>query len=305
MPKSQRPAANLNRLAYFAAVVEAGSFTRAAERLGVTKAVVSQHVSRLEEELGVTLLLRTTRKVVPTDAGRSLHGRCIVILHESAAAFEELAEGSVDPRGTLRVTAPFDYGSSVVVPVVATFSRTYPLCNVELNLNDRIVDVQSVDLAIRVGWLRDSSHLTRRIGTFEQYLVCSTDFRRQLGRAQDPDALAEFPFVSNGSLPEPLAWHFSRAGRGRRTVRMHARITVDATPVAHAAVLAGAGLSVLPDYLVAADLAAGRLARLLPDWQLRSGGIYVVLPSARFRPTKVSRFLEAITRAEIERRRSA
>src|SRR5690349_17448195 len=127
MPSLSRDPMNLNRLAYFASVVEAGSFTRAGERLGVTKAVVSQQVARLEREIGVTLLLRTTRKVVPTDAGRVLHARCLVILRESAQAFDELAESTAEPRGILRVTAPFDYGSSVVVPVVATFIRTHSL----------------------------------------------------------------------------------------------------------------------------------------------------------------------------------
>src|SRR6478736_9015540 len=144
MPSRARDPMNLNRLAYFATVVEAGSFTRAGERLGVTKAVVSQQVARLEREIGATLLLRTTRKVVPTDAGRALHARCLVILRESAQAFDELAESTAEPRGILRVTAPFDYGFSVVVPVVTTFIRTHSLCDVELILSDRLVDVQSV-----------------------------------------------------------------------------------------------------------------------------------------------------------------
>jgi DNA-binding transcriptional LysR family regulator len=131
----------LNRLTYFAAVVEAGSFTRAAERLGVTKAVVSQHVARLEEEVGTTLLLRTTRKVALTDAGRRLHARCVVILRESAEALDELAEGAAEPTGTLRMTVPFDYGAAVVMPVVTSFAQTHPRCAVEVVLTDRIVDV--------------------------------------------------------------------------------------------------------------------------------------------------------------------
>src|SRR4051812_6043856 len=131
MPTARAPM-NLNRLVYFAHVVEAGSFTRAAARLGITKAGVSQQVARLEQEVGTALLLRTTRKVVPTDAGRALHGRCAVILRESAEAFEELAQGTTEPRGVLRVTAPFDYGASVVAPVAAEFTRTYPHCDVVL-----------------------------------------------------------------------------------------------------------------------------------------------------------------------------
>lgn len=296
MASTARDPMNLNRLAYFSTVVEAGSFTQAAERLGVTKAVVSQQVSRLEQELGVTLLQRTTRKLAPTDAGLALNARCRVILGEAASAFEELAEGTLEPRGVLRVTAPFDYGTSVVVPVVTSFTRTYLRCDVELMLSDRLVDLQSVDLAIRVGMLRDSSLTVRRLGAFEQYLVCTAELARAV-RATDPRDLHSFPFVSNGSLPEPKVWRFAHPTRGRRIVRMQARVAVDATPAVHAAVLAGAGVSVLPDYLVAGDLASGRLVHLLPEWKLKSGGIHVVLPSARFRPAKVVRFLELMYRA--------
>jgi DNA-binding transcriptional LysR family regulator len=282
---------NLNRLAYFATVVEAGSFTRAAQRLGVGKAVVSQQVARLEQELGVTLLLRTTRKVAPTIAGRTLHGRCSIILREAAEAFDELAEGVEEPRGVLRVTAPFDFGASVV-PVIADFTRRFANCNVELMLSDRIVDVQTVDVALRVGRLLDSSDHAVRIRKMEQFLVCAGDVASQLKGVREPEELVAFPFILNASLREPSAWRFSHASHGRRTVRMHWRISVDATPAAHAAVLAGAGLSVLPDYLVAADLLAGRLVRVLPDWKLPGGGVHAVLPAARFRPAKVSRFLE-------------
>jgi DNA-binding transcriptional LysR family regulator len=291
----------LNRLTYFAAVVEAGSFTRAAGRLGVTKAVVSQHVARLEEEVGTTLLLRTTRKLALTDAGRRLHARCVVILRESAEALDELAADAAEPTGALRVTVPFDYGMAVVIPVVASFARTHPRCSVDVVLTDRIVDVQSVDLAIRVGWLRDSSHVARRIGVMEQHLVCSRELGAQVARAREPADLVALPFVANASLPDATVWHFSHPRRGRRTVRLPARITVDATTAVHAAVLAGGGLSVLPDYAVAADLASGRLVRVLSEWRLRSGGIFVLLPSARFRPAKTRLFLELLSRAAAPR----
>ena len=125
---------NLNRLAYFAAVVDAGSFTRAAERLGISKAVVSQQVARLEAEVGTTLLVRTTRKVYPTEAGRMFHVRCAFILREAEDAFGELGQALSTPTGTLRMTAPFDYGISRVVPAVIEFTRRYPACNVDLSL---------------------------------------------------------------------------------------------------------------------------------------------------------------------------
>jgi DNA-binding transcriptional LysR family regulator len=294
---------NLNRLAYFAAVIDAGSFTRAAAALGITKAVVSQQVAKLEEEVGTTLLLRTTRSVQATEAGRSLYARCTVILRESADAFDELAQGIASPRGTLRIAAPFDYGSSVIVPVVTELTRRYPRIEVVLNLSDRATNQQESDLAIRVGWLEASSRQARRVGSFQQWLVCAPRLSEALSRVRQPEDLAELPFVANVSLPEPLVWRFTRDAGGQRTVRMRSTIATDATTAVLAAVIAGAGLSVLPDYVVAQEVASGRLCHVRPDWKLRSGGIHVVFPAARFRPAKIGRFVELLL--ESERARAA
>lgn len=115
-------ASSLNRLAYFTAVVETGSFTAAAERLGITKAVVSQQVARLESDCRTTLLVRSTRKVRTTEAGQQFYHRCALILKEAEEAFEELSEAASEPTGTLRLTAPFDYGIGVVVPAITAFA---------------------------------------------------------------------------------------------------------------------------------------------------------------------------------------
>ena len=289
---------NLNRLAYFAAVVDAGSFTRAAERLGITKAVVSQQVARLERDVGTTLLIRTTRRVHPTEAGRLFHARCAMILREAEDAFDALAQAAAEPTGMLRITAPNDYGTSAIVPVVTAFCARYPACQAELIMSDQTIDLVSggVDLAIRVGWLVDSSLQARRIGTFQQLLVCDADFAARL-TVTKPEDLAGFPFIANTALREPLLWQFSR-GKLERRVRMRATISIDATPAVLAAVRLGAGLSVFPDFEVRDDLAAGRLVHVLPEWQLPAGGIYTVYPAARFRPPKVTAFVEMLIAAE-------
>jgi DNA-binding transcriptional LysR family regulator len=296
---------NLNRLAYFAAVVETGSFTRAAERLGITKAVVSQQVAQLERELRTSLLARTTRRVEPTEAGRMLHARCVMILREAEDAFDELAQATAEPTGTLRITAPNDYGTATVVSVITAFTARYPDCRVELRLSDETLDLLSgnIDMAIRVGWLADSSLQARRIGSFRQLLVGSTAFVDRIAAASSPKDLAKLPFVANMALREPLLWRFSRGDSDRQAVRLQAIMAMDTTPAVLAAVRAGGGLSVLPDFLVTDDLAAGRLIHVLPEWQLPSGGIYTVYPAARFRPPKVTAFVGMLT--EAERRRSS
>lgn len=283
---------NLNRLAYFAAVADAGSFTRAAERLGVTKAVVSQQVARLEAELKTSLLARTTRRVEPTEAGRLLHARCVMILREAEDAFGEIARSNAEPIGVLRITAPSDYGAATIAPLAAAFARRYPACSVDLLLSDARLDLvaNQIDLSIRVGWLDDSSLQARRIGSFRQLLVAAPDFTAGL-TAEEPEDLATWPFIANGALKEPLVWRFGRGDFERRTVRMHQALAINATPAVLAATLAGGGLSVLPDFQVAEHLASGRLVQILPAWTLPAGGIHTVYPTARFRPPKVSAFV--------------
>lgn len=290
---------NLNRLAYFAAVVDCGSFTRAAERLGITKAVVSQQVAALEQELRTTLLVRTTRRVQPTEAGRMFHARCAMILREAEDAFDELAQVAAEPTGTLRIAAASDFGTAVIAPVVAAFAVRYPDCRVELTLSDAMADLVSdgIDLAIRVGWLADSSLQARKIGSFRQLLVGSPAFADQIGALSGPEDVVSLPFIANLALSNPLLWHFSRGGMDRAAVRVQAAVAINTTRGVLSAIKAGGGISVLPDFLVEGAMASGAVIQALPDWQLPSGGIYTVYPAARFRPPKVTVFVEMLVEA--------
>ena len=285
-------AVNLNRLAYFAAVVDAGSFTRAAERLGITKTVVSQQVARLEEELRTTLLMRTTRSVEPTEAGRLLHSRSVMILREAEDAIGEITQSNAEPRGLLRIAAPNDFGASAVAPLAAAFTRSYPACQIDLVLSDARIDLlaNQIDLSIRVGWLDDSSLQARRVGSFLQYLVAVPEMAAQFPLSE-PEHLASAPFVANGALKEPLVWHFARRDVERHTVRTRPLLTINATPAVLAATLAGGGYSVLPDFVVEEALASGKLVKVLADWELPAGGVHVVYPTARYRPAKVTAFV--------------
>ena len=282
---------NLRRLVYFVAVVRA-CFTAAAERLGITKAVVSQQVARLEQEFRASLLVRTTRKVQATEAGLSFYRRCTLILRDAEDAFDELSRGCDGAICMLRSTAPFDYGISVVVPAIATFTQRYPTCKVDAVLSDQTLDMMSsnIELAIRVGWLTETNLQARKIGTFRQLLVASPDMQSHIEKLSDPDDLTSLPFIANSALREPLRWNFSLNEIERRSVSVQASIFLDATLAVLEAVRIGAGLSVLPDYAIADDLAAGRLIQVLPQWRLPTGGIYAAFPSARFRPAKVRAF---------------
>lgn len=305
MPTAYNPRAaanhsinNLRRLAYFAEVVETGSFTAAAERLGITKAVVSSQVARLEQAFETTLLVRTTRSVRPTEEGRIFYERCAKILSEAQAAFDGLAAGEGAPTGLLRLTAPLDYGVAMVVPAIATFRERFPACTVDLVLDDRTLDPvgSDIELAIRVGWLADSALRARRIGTFGQILVAGPDHAVAPNAA--PADVATLPFIANGNLADPLGWTFRSKDDEAQTIRFDTTLSISATIGVLQAARGGAGLAILPDFAVADDLASGRLIRLLPDWQLDHGGVHAVMPGTRFRPARVTAFLDILAERE-------
>lgn len=292
--------ANLRRLAYFAAVVEAGSFTAAAERLGITKAVVSQQVAHLERDFRATLLTRSTRKLVLTDAGKAFYERCATILREAGQAFDELAEVAVEPSGTLRLTATLDYGISAVVPAIAEFRRRYPQCKVDAVMSDQPLDMMSgqVELAIRIGWLTDLNVNARQIGMFQQMLVAAPHWARHAAHFTEPREIEALPFVANKALREPTRWQFSCNDLESQWVVVDAAIAMDETLAVREAVRHGAGLSVLPDFTVADDLKAGTLVQVLPRWSLPCGGIHAVYPASRFRSAKVQAFVDVLQASE-------
>lgn len=285
---------NLNRLVVFAAVVEAGSITAAAKRLGLAKTVVSAHMQKLEAEIGSQLLVRTTRRLHLTEAGTLFYEACERILRDTEAAVSQAGSCARQPRGRLRLSCPVDYAAAVVAPLAARLCREYPELKVEILSSDQRVDMvaEGIDLAIRAGQLTDSSHRAASIARFEEWLVAAPGlFRDRL--PQSPAELARAAFVGLSVLPNPLYWTFTRDGE-TETRRFDPAIMANTTSAVLAAVRADAGVAILPDYNVANEVAAGRLVRLLPDWKLPGGGIYAVFPATARRPQKVSVFIDAL-----------
>lgn len=297
---------NLNRLIYFTTVLEAGSFTAAGDRLGVAKAVVSHQVGMLERELGVTLLTRTTRRLHATEEGLLFYQRCTDILREAESAYAEVSQHTAEPSGVLTLTAPLDYGSAVLAPTIADYLARYPHMRVDVVFDDQISDMvaERLDLSIRVGWLADSSHPARRLGSFRQLLVGTPGLARRLGAKAMPADVEKLPWVANGALKNALRWTFSRDG-SPVTIEANSVVRTDKTPAAYACTLAGIGVGIFPDFLVEPDVRAGKLVHLLPQWSLPEGGIHAVFPVARFRPAKVRIFLDMLIAAERNRSRES
>ncbi|KVE38466.1 LysR family transcriptional regulator [Burkholderia sp. TSV86] len=286
---------NLNRLAIFVAVVEAGSFTAAAGRLGLAKTMVSAHMQRLEAEVGANLLVRTTRRLNVTDAGREFYDACRDILRAADAALGAVSGDTGPLRGTLRVSAAIDYGSLVVTPALVALRDAHPALDIELICDDRIVDLvhDNLDVAIRLGRLADSNHRAVKIGEFERWIVASPAFVARHGAPETPDALSALPYVMLSTLPRTI-FELANTQGERARVRCKRAFASNTATACRAAVLAGGGFGIATSFATADDIAAERLVRLLPGWALPPGDIHAVFPSTSHPSPKVRALIDML-----------
>lgn len=284
---------DLNRVELFLAVAEAGGFTAAAERMGIAKAGLSQQIAKLEAELGTALFVRTTRRVTLTEAGETLFRDAAPLIQSLRESIDRLNEEVAAPSGTLRITAPADHAATVLAPALAAFGERYPDLQIDLLATDQVLDLvrERVDVAIRMGWLRDSSLRATQLARFEQYAVASPAYLARHGLPRHPRDLATHRWVVLSLLAAPLTWRFTHGDGEDCTVRLHAAMRTRTPLSALALVQHGAGIAVLDESTVRAGLVSGDLVRLVPAWALPSGGIYAVYPDSRHVPAKVRAFI--------------
>jgi DNA-binding transcriptional LysR family regulator len=285
---------DLIALTIFDAVAEAGSFTGAADRLGVAKARISVQIARLERQLGLSLFTRTTRQVSLTDAGRELHVHCQPLLRGLSDALAEAASDQGELSGMLRISTTALQAARSIGPALVEFIALHPRLQVDLRTGDRVADMvaEGIDLSFRMGWLRDSTQRAIKLAEFSQYVVASPAYLKRRGSPKRPEHLAQHDWVSLSLLPTPLTWKFSHADGKDVVVHMNARLQVDSPLTLLALVESGAGASALETLTVQESLDAGRLVKLLPKWSLPSGGVYAVLPPGRHVPAKVRAFID-------------
>lgn len=285
---------NLNDLLVFSAVADMGGFTAAAERLNVAPAKVSLEIARLEAQLGIALFSRTTRKVVLTEAGETLHQQSKPLLMQLQAAVDGLNAAPEKLAGTLRVAAPVDHAAQMLAPALARFAALHPRLKIDLRTSDRVADLvaEGIDVAVRMGWLRDSSQRAVKLGEFAQYLVASPAYLRRAGTPATPQDLSSHDWVALTLLATPLTWTFNTDQGAEQTVHLKARMKADSASSLRALVLHGAGITVLDQFSSEPELAAGRLIRLLADWKVPSGGLYAVFPPGRHVSPKARAFVQ-------------
>ena len=289
---------DLNHVTAFVRVVHDGSFTAAAKALGLPKSSVSRSIAQLEQDLGVRLLHRTTRKLHLTDAGSAFHNRvsrALADIHEATNATADLQR---ELRGAVRVTAPLDLGVWAVAAIVSRFVRKHPEVEVEVKLTPRVVDLvgEGFDLAVRAGALRDQSLIARRVGGLEMALYASS---RYIARRGKPEAFAEIAAHDcvvlrneNGTMP----WTLTGPGGVEQTLVPQGKIYADDISFLKKAVLAGGGIAFLPEFVCGREEESGKLVRLMPAWRLAGSELHIVYPSARYVPQRVIVFRDFLIR---------
>jgi DNA-binding transcriptional LysR family regulator len=282
-------------LEVFVKVVEGASFVSAARYFSLSPAMVSKHVRTLEQRLGARLLNRTTRRVSPTEVGKHYYERCLHILGEIAAADDLAADLHAAPRGLVRVAAPAAFGNTVVASAVADYLSAYPDVSIDLVLNDRGIDLldEGFDLAIQAGPLPDSSLIARRLGVALMTACAAPSYIARHGEPKRPGDLADRSCFDCSAAKLSGVWTFAAADGAETTVRVgQARFHANSGEALRTLALRGEGIVLLPRFIVAHDLEAGRLVQLLDGYSAAPTMIHVVYPHSRLLPAKVRTFVE-------------
>ncbi len=283
----------LQAMQLFVRVVDSGSYTAAADQMEISRALASKLIQGLEDQLGVRLLHRTTRRLSLTEAGQSYYHRVSDLLAQLAEAEAEAAELQVEPRGRLRLSAPMSFSIHHLGKAIAEFQRRYPRVELELNLNDRQVDLveEGFDLAVRIGRLADSSLVARRLAVVRLVPVASPGYLARAGTPQHPHDLATHNCLHYTLAQRRDEWLLQR-GEEQASVRVSGTLRVNNGDMIAAAVAEDAGIAVLPTFIVGDRLRTGALLRLLPDWQVPDLYLHAVYPAGRSVPAKTRALID-------------
>jgi DNA-binding transcriptional LysR family regulator len=270
-----------NAMQTFVRVARSGSFSTAARDLGMTQPTASRIVAALEKHLGAELLARSTRKVTLTEAGTDYLARCDDILSALAEA-DHAVRGTGELQGTLRIAASLTFATRTIIPHLADFADKHPKLQLDLILDDERHDLigRSVDVAVRVGPLPDSSLVGRKVGVLRRILGASPEYLKRAGTPCDPSELTRHSLIIGPAGRHPEGWTFTRDGE-TSFPQIFGRIVIDATEAATAAAVAGLGIISATDRSIAAELTSGSLVRLFHEWEMSAADINVIWPSGR------------------------
>ncbi|WP_343562079.1 LysR family transcriptional regulator [Kiloniella sp. b19] len=286
-----------NDVEVFIAVVEEGSFTAAAEQMRQSKSAVSKQVSRLEDNLGIRLLNRTTRKLSLTEAGEIFFNKSRLALDAMEDARHDIHNLTNSPRGLLRINAPMSFSTLWMPDIIAEFMRLYPDIEIDFVMNDQIVDLieDGFDVGLRISDLQDSRLIARRLKTIKMVLIAAPSLLEKYGVPKHPGELAKIPFVNYRYDSRKILEFFG--AQGKVSVQVRSQLTVNNDNFALSAVARGLGFAFLPTFSAMDALVSGRVVPILQDWSLGHDiSLYSVYPINRNLAPKVRVFLDFIVK---------
>ena len=287
----------LTSMAVFVAAADEGSLSQAARRFGLSASMAGKHVSAIEADLNIRLMQRSTRRLNLTDAGRAYYARCKRILEEVDDANREASDAQQIVRGLLRIAAPITFGAMHLGGVVASYLDRHPAVTVEMMLSDRYVDLlgEGIDVAIRIGRLRDSELVARRLAPCRMVFCASPDFLARYGTPTNVEQLRRAPRLAFSEAVSTGDWTVADLQGQSHLIDGPVRMAANNAQMLLAAALAGAGVAFGPTFVFGKSIAAGELVALLRDHRTSDLGIHAVYPSARNISLKARRFIDHLT----------
>ena len=278
----------------FVTVVETGSFTAAAERLGAAKSAVSRRVATLEDRLGVQLLRRTTRSLNLTDTGRSFYEHSARILADLDEAESAVLQQHGELKGSLRVALPLSFGVRHMAGPIAEFSRRHPRVTFDLDLNDRRVDLlqEGADLALRIGRLQDSSLIARKLFDARTVVCASPAYLDEHGEPQTPDDLASHRCLVYSNVADPGRWAYTDADGVRSRVDINVAMSASSGDFLGEVAVQGLGIVLQPTFIAGEKILAGDLVPILADYEWPTTPAYAVYPPTRHLSYRVRAFID-------------
>lgn len=286
--------ARLEDMETFVRVVEAGSISGAAERMGIAKSAVSRRIADLEQRLGAQLFRRTTRRLNLTDTATAYYERCLRILADVAEADEEVSDRHGTLRGRLRVAVPLSFGLMHVTPAIEEFSVCHPEVEFDLDFNDREVDLlrEGFDVALRIGDLSDSSFMARCLAPIHFAVCASPDYLLRFGAPRTPRELADHACLTYSNQPDPSLWSYAGADGKAAGVRVNSVLQANNGDFLCHAAIVGQGITREPTFVLYKALQAGQLVRILEDYHWPGVNAYAVYPQTRHLSRRVRVFVD-------------
>ena len=292
---------DISSLTIFTEVMQLGSYTAVAKKRGVSASCISRTISSLEEELGMRLFQRSTRRLEPTEVGIVYNNRIHDLIQEFENAKLMAKDISEQVTGTLRVSVPIVFCNKYITPLLAEFAETYPDLSLDLIMSDAFIDLLSerVDVAIRLGSLSDSSYIAKRLINMS-FIVCgSNKYIEKYGRPVEPSDVKNHECLLFHREGYNMDWHFKSSESITEDIPISGKITINNSEAIRQCALMGMGLALLPNWLIQKDLENGKLVNLFPDYTVTAtdfiSAIWLLYPSRSYLPQKVRIFLDFLT----------